>query len=163
MAQIKLAILKSKERELFENIVLSKKYSDKNGKPYLFNSGYYISISYSDTIVLYGFCKMNLGIDIELLKKRNINFAKHIFSKSEISYIFSEKRNILEKFYNVWTKKESYSKFLGTGLTKKILKDNIFDKKVHFNALVLNIDNKKYILNVCTKKYFDTLYLVIVL
>lgn len=117
------------EFKLMEYLLKSKGfYHNKFGKPYLQKSNYYISVSYSSSVKVYAFCKMNLGIDIEIKEKINLEFIKSIFSIHERQYILIDSNYSLERFYDIWTRKESYSKLLGIGLSKQLLRENIFKK-----------------------------------
>ena len=46
--------------------------------------------------------------------------AKRFFTAEEQQFILEEPEGINERFYRIWTGKESYLKYLGTGLTKPL-------------------------------------------
>ena len=79
-------------------------------KPYLDNLN--ISISHSDNYYLFATSNYEIGIDIERVKNYNPNILKKTNTKKEILYI---RENPLERFYILWTLKESLVKAYGTG------------------------------------------------
>ncbi|MFL2075907.1 4'-phosphopantetheinyl transferase family protein [Marinilactibacillus psychrotolerans] len=89
-------------------------YQEKYGKPYVKDNIVYFNISHSGEYVMCAISSKELGIDIE----------KHIEITENIFRFFHEKeRDYLNKvgkinrfFFDLWTQKESYIKYLGTGL-----------------------------------------------
>lgn len=133
------------------------------GKPYI--KGYerfYFNISHSfDWIV----CIVNsyeVGIDIEKIRNIDLKIARRFFAETEIIDLecMTGKEQI-EYFYDLWTLKESYIKYLGKGLfvplnsfsIKKIYKDNILllkafdDNKPQFKQYEIDI---KYKCSICS-------------
>jgi 4'-phosphopantetheinyl transferase len=91
------------------------KYSP-SGKPFM-EASVHFNISHSNNLALLAFCAGNeLGIDIEY--KRQIKNIEEIclrfFSKQEIEDILSADLKLkVEKFYDFWVRKESYTKAIG--------------------------------------------------
>ncbi len=87
---------------------------ESNGKPVAKNS--YVSISHSGDHV--AVCKNDfhpVGIDIEKMTERDFNkVAKRFFHGKELEKFNSNPT--AEVFYEIWTRKEAYSKILGTGI-----------------------------------------------
>jgi 4'-phosphopantetheinyl transferase len=94
------------------------------GKPYLpektefhFNlshSGRWVAIAYSDSPV---------GIDVEQyeMDAGKEQLAIRFFTSDEQAYLFSAREEQRAKrFYEIWTKKESYLKYLGTGIDRPL-------------------------------------------
>lgn len=88
------------------------------GKPYIINLPIYFNISHAGEWVV---CAIDegseVGVDIEKIKKIDLNIAQRFFCKCEyeLMYLMPEKER-LDYFYSIWTLKESYLKWLGTGL-----------------------------------------------
>jgi len=107
------------------------------GKPALIDSSEkFFNISHSGDWVVCAISDKEVGIDIELLKAARLNVANRFFTEKEISILNS--LNGIEQedhFYTLWTAKESYLKYLGTGLTKPL---NSFDVIVNDNVVTVN-------------------------
>ena len=95
----------------------------------------HFSISHSGLYWLVAFGHQNLGIDVQLmeLKKKNSNdhylkLAKRFFNPSEINYL-NNSLDIKQSFFLIWCAKESYVKYLGSGIS------NTFDR---FSCLLDN-------------------------
>ncbi|GAA4064675.1 4'-phosphopantetheinyl transferase superfamily protein [Amphibacillus indicireducens] len=60
--------------------------------------------------------KNKIGIDIE--KMDDIDMAKYFLTKKEFNFLISitEEEKKISVFYDLWTLKESYVKYLGTGM-----------------------------------------------
>lgn len=79
---------------------------------------FHFNISHSSDYVLCSVSHCSVGIDIEEIKNIDLNIASRFFTNYEINFINqSTAKNRIERFYSIWTAKESYSKFLGEGLS----------------------------------------------
>lgn len=101
----------------YKSIKFSK---NEYGKPYL--KGYpqfNFNISHSGDYVLCAVDDKNIGIDIEEIKYIEYKeIAKTFFSAKEIGYIINHDLKCqLDRFYEMWTLKESYIKCCGQGLS----------------------------------------------
>ncbi len=75
----------------------------------LSHSGDYIALAVSDA---------NVGIDIECKEDKGLRVAKRCFTESEYAYIMAEKEELrMQAFRDIWTMKESFLKFTGTGIS----------------------------------------------
>ncbi len=97
------------------------------GKPYI--EGFPIDFNLSHSSDCFAFAiagKKNcvVGVDIENIKE-NLEFesiVNHYFHKNEINYVFNGDLNDrlqLQRFYEIWTRKEAFFKMLGLGLTEQ--------------------------------------------
>lgn len=91
---------------------------DSNGKPYFENNPYYLSLSHSGNQAMCAVSDINIGCDIEQAENPRFNVAKRFFSKEENLKLdsFKTEKEKETMFFNIWTEKESYSKFTGLGL-----------------------------------------------
>lgn len=102
------------------NVGRSKLKFIKNtyGKPYLENSNIYFNNSHSGDFIMSGISDCELGVDVEKIKKIDIDVAKRFFNKHEYSIIkkgnSDEQKN---KFFDFWTLKESFIKADGRGMS----------------------------------------------
>ncbi len=106
------------------------KYSSK-GKPSLKNQhNQYFNISHSGDWVICGISDTEIGVDVEFMSKAKMNVANRYFTLNEVAKLNS----LVDKeqddyFFLLWTVKESYLKFLGTGLTKPLNSFNVLCDK----------------------------------
>lgn len=99
----------------------------EHGKPYAKDLNVEFNISHSADMVVCAVDATPVGIDVEKIHPVDLNTAKRIFNKEEIQCIFEcipcvEDYNhyindaVLQRFFELWTKKEAYGKLVGTGL-----------------------------------------------
>ncbi len=82
------------------------------GKPYLVNfPNIYFNISQSEGITALVISDLPVGIDCEKIILKNNLTLTHFLTADELEYCSSP-----SKFYEIWTKKEAYSKLKGDGL-----------------------------------------------
>ncbi|MHA7962500.1 4'-phosphopantetheinyl transferase family protein [Paenibacillus sp. CAU 1782] len=87
-------------------------------KPVLAGEDVHFNVSHSGIWTVAAFHSMDIGIDIEQMGMADMELARSMFASSEYEALCSqppEKRNRL--FYDIWTRKESYLKALGAGLS----------------------------------------------
>ena len=86
------------------------------GKPFLVGQdGYDFSVSHSAGAVAFAGGNFAVGADIERIRPRKRLISERFFAKNEIDFI-EKSENSDEAFFEIWTKKEAYSKMLGKGL-----------------------------------------------
>lgn len=84
------------------------------GKPYINDGGVHFSLSHSRDYWLCALAPTPVGLDLQ--EKRPCPYeelANRFFHPQESKYVL---RHGKEGFYQVWTAKESYVKYLGTGI-----------------------------------------------
>lgn len=85
----------------------------KNGKPVADNL--FVSISHSNGRCAVCLSEREVGIDIEKIADRDFEkIVRKTFSKKEREYYFNSKSP--QTFYEIWTRKEAYSKISGEGI-----------------------------------------------
>ena len=92
---------------------------DPGGKPYVLDrEDFFYNLSHSGRYVVIAWGSSEVGVDVQQhdpsVKAEAI--AKRYFTLEEQSYI----RGNVRRFYEVWTKKESYLKYTGEGLRKNM-------------------------------------------
>ena len=100
------------------------------GKPYLpGRPDFYFNLSHGGHWVVIAFGGCEVGVDVETLRSdRNIDsIARRFFSQAEQQYVFEDKALRQRRFFEVWTGKESYLKYLGTGLTRDLTSFSVLD------------------------------------
>jgi len=88
------------------------------GKPHLKgHENIHFNIAHSGEWVFCALAKKPVGVDVEVIKPRNMDVAKRFFSEEELEHLFSKSESDqLSLFYKIWTLKESYIKMIGKGL-----------------------------------------------
>lgn len=132
---------------------------DKNiyGKPYL--KGYpkiNFNISHSNNFVVCIIDDKPIGIDVEKVKQIGYkDIAKNFFTTSEYNYIIKPsleiKQNLekeLNKFYEIWTLKESYIKCKGKGLSILLNSFSIDKDKNERIKIICNDECNKFVFKV---------------
>ncbi len=109
---IKHAISKIKKASLGEILFVYNEY----GKPYI-SEDIYFNISHSGKWVVAEINNNTVGIDIEEVAPIDYNIAKRFFTENEYNYVINNwNLSKIERFYNIWTLKESYIKAVGIPL-----------------------------------------------
>ena len=90
----------------------------ENGKPYLAEQAdIHFSITHSDKWVFLAVADCEIGIDSQMPRKVCPRLAARSTSPEELSWV---KENTEPHFTRLWTMKEAYLKYTGTGLTVPI-------------------------------------------
>ncbi|MCR4567060.1 MAG: 4'-phosphopantetheinyl transferase superfamily protein [Pseudobutyrivibrio sp.] len=110
------------------------------------------SFSHTKGAVLAGITtNESIGVDIEEIKDAPFDIMKMVFHPEEISYVTNQSKETKTKaFFEVWTKKEAYTKCLGTGLVTNLKALNTLQAPISDNIETWVDDN--YICSVCTIK-----------
>lgn len=91
------------------------------GKPFIVGkNGFDFSVSHSGQAVAFAggaspVLGARVGVDIERIRRRKTGVSERFFTENEIKFI-EKSKNSDEAFFEIWTKKEAYSKMLGKGL-----------------------------------------------
>lgn len=94
---------------------------ESGGKPYLENiPDVYFNISHTSGLVACGIDEREIGIDVEQIRTYDRRLMQRICTEKEIAYICGgnsdEEQMQNERFFRLWTLKESYIKATGQGL-----------------------------------------------
>ena len=99
-----------------EQIVLNH---DAHGKPYVVGPNLHFNVSHSGDLVVCAVNEKPVGIDIEQVRPLEMRLADRVCTESDAAYLneaeTDEER--LERLYRLWTAKEAYFKWKGTGIT----------------------------------------------
>lgn len=110
--------------------------TEENGKLYLVNHpDIYVNLSHSGD---YAVCAVNdspIGVDIQRCNECDIDIAKRFFTEEETEYIINSK-DVNTAFYEVWTKKESFVKATGTGITVPLGSFSVLDDTITYEGQV---------------------------
>lgn len=90
---------------------------NKYGKPYLrdFPNIHY-NISHTKGAIVCAVSDNPVGVDIERVRPYKKQIIEYFFTQNEREYIFKDMENQDKRFTEIWTKKEAYVKWAGTGI-----------------------------------------------
>ncbi|MCR5784546.1 MAG: 4'-phosphopantetheinyl transferase superfamily protein [Eubacterium sp.] len=110
----------------------------ESGKPVLLNSNISFNFSHTEGMVLLAVSdNSSVGADVEKVTDPRLSVMKKIFHPAEISYVnIASEDETASRFYEIWTKKEAYGKFLGKGLFSDI--QNINSLSLSHNFISTN-------------------------
>lgn len=123
----------------------------EEGKPYLADSlDFHFNLSHSGRWVVLAYGASPLGVDVQEIRPVG-NVARRFFTADERDYVSEDP----QRFFRVWTGKESYLKYLGLGLKKpldsfSVLEDvgvNLFSRQLEGAYLTLCTEETEYVLN----------------
>lgn len=104
--------------ELGYSLQLPLEFSyDPFGKPFLRDSSIQLNWSHSGGVVCWVVDEVPCGIDVELNQEVRFEYPESVFHVPELNWMNQSGREHQERFYYLWTAKESVLKLLGTGLS----------------------------------------------
>ena len=128
MVRILVSEVESKiTSEIFIKDILNKHFGierkkltiekNKYGKPFLVNfPNIHYNVSHTKGLIVCAISDSCVGVDVERIKPFNTRIIENFFSRNERQYIFASKENQDERFFEIWTKKEAYVKWVGMGM-----------------------------------------------
>lgn len=123
---------------------------NRNNKPALSCDPLYFNLSHTRDAFAFAICRNSvIGIDLENIdRKVDINsVVKSFFSKSEREYILEFPEETRNRFFLLWTRKESLLKSMGSGIITNLARievcreENILDKKLFDNIDVTSLND----------------------
>lgn len=157
---------------LFENnnqfVEIDLAYN-KYGKPTIINNkNFFFNLSHSGDWVVLAYGTAEVGVDIEKIQMGRERISDEIFREEEREYIYSSVgMERIRRVTQIWTLRESYIKYLGTGFSTEMntfsidavnncvmndigeLKKNIFIKSIIFEP--------DYFLSICSEEAMFTI------
>ncbi|MBG9455436.1 hypothetical protein ABE61_15360 [Lysinibacillus sphaericus] len=137
---------------LIRNILREKGFSSDKicfqpnsfGKPFLPKiTDVDFNLSHSEDWVVCALDRSRIGIDIEYIQAIDLDISNQFFTETECHYIFSNSEFQLDRFYDIWTMKESYLKAIGYGLSFPL---NSFSVIQSDNDFMVDSIGEKYFL-----------------
>lgn len=126
------------------------------GKPYL-PHGPEFSISHSWGYIAIAVSDMPVGVDVELVRPYMERLPERVLSKQELQW-FRQRFSTKVDFFTLWTLKESYYKYRGTGLLGFPNDTQFYQDeqgKWHLDGSPLSfhvLEEKKILLTVCCQE-----------
>lgn len=113
----------------------------EHGKPYFRDLPIKFSISHSEKKAIMAVSDREIGADIQKIKPIHFGIADRFFTEDERMYVGDD----IQRFFEIWTKKEAYGKWEGRGL--------LANAKVDVTALEFYTETDgEYIIAVYEKK-----------
>lgn len=109
----------------------------------------HFNLSHSSSMAMCAISSVNIGCDIEKTDKIRMNIVKRFFSPEEQLALKNSQDKDLS-FYEIWTRKESYVKMLGTGLNTAFESFNSFDSAL--NCFFYQNNKNNYVYCCCLEK-----------
>lgn len=107
-----------------------KFYTQKYGKPIVKDLDIHFNVSHTKNAIAVAISEKNVGVDLERAKFVDIELKKTLFSIDEQN-MFEQNRLDIKLFFEIWTQKEAYVKFLGTGFHTSFLSFSVIDNKIN--------------------------------
>lgn len=122
----------------------------KEGKPFLAEyKNIDFNISHTDGMVLCGITDSGrVGVDVEHNRKVHKNVSAKVFHLDEISYVNSSPEQSEDRFFEIWTKKEAYTKYIGTGLRNDLTQISMLNKDI--SDKLYHWQNNSFYYSVCS-------------
>lgn len=120
------------------------------GKPHVKDrKDFNYNLSHSGKYVVIAFGDSEVGVDVQqnLADTDMKMIAERFFSEEEREYIAACDRQMTERFYEIWTGKESYLKYLGKGLCMDMRTFSVSERKREIRFLT---PEEGYSLSLCT-------------
>ena len=112
------------------------------GKLFLPNrNDLHFNLSHSGYWAVIAWGPAEVGVDVED-PDRDLNMdaiARRFFAEEERQYVFSDESGQQQRFFEIWTAKESYLKYLGTGLKRNLSSFSVLspDPGIRFHRVTL--------------------------
>lgn len=113
----------------------------EKGKPYAVGLDIQFNISHSGNFVVCAADGKSIGVDIEEIRSVNLKVAKRVYTNDELFYLFgyaptdddfakTPDAQMIVRFFEIWTAKESFLKYTGTGIVDNLNKLPVDRKNV---------------------------------
>jgi len=131
--------------------VKSELAEDENGRPFFPDTDLNVSISHCKDIVVVSVSVNKHGTDVELLRSVDEKTVRGVLSPMQfLDYLKADEPEKIKMFTRIFTEKESYVKYKGTGFVCK--PSAVIPQNVNFLTKYMVRDSDVYCLTVCVEK-----------
>lgn len=110
--------------------------TDNSGKLYLTDrEGIYVNLSHSWEYAVCAVHDKPVGVDIQYMSECDMKLAERFFTPEETEMI-SRAKDTKAAFFEIWTKKESFVKAVGCGLSIPLSSFSVLDDTAEYNGNV---------------------------
>lgn len=108
-------------------------YTEKKAPQLTYPKDCFFNISHTKDRVLCAVSTSPVGVDIEYIRDMHLDVMNRSFNISERNYVnsYSSDNDRSKAFFDIWTQKEAYTKYLGCGLACNIQAMNTLDEKIY--------------------------------
>lgn len=140
------ACLSSANRKSIRELVF---FHNQYGKPYLRDSTCFYNLSHTRKGCVFALSDAEIGVDIEEIQPLGESLIRRFFSPEEQEYVFTHEGEKLNRFCEVWTKKEAYIKWTGKGLYYPLQLFNVLSSSL--DKMLRSYCFESYYVSVCSK------------
>lgn len=137
-----------------ESIVFS---THPGGKPFAPDLPAEFNVSHCDDLVVCIVDDRPVGIDVEKIRPISHRLLLRVCSPQECAFVLGEHLSkcpdmltdtaVLERFFRIWTAKEAYTKYTGTGLTVDL-------RQIHADAAKIRTSvYGEYVISLCSETF----------
>ena len=127
---------------------------EEHGKPYIKGvNNFHYNISHTRNAIVIAVSEFSVGVDIEKIKKTDLKIANRFFTINEREYINQNDQEKDKLFYEIWTKKEAYIKYIGKGLAMSLNSFDVLDSKISNHIYTFEKDD--YIISTCSEYQYQ--------
>jgi len=122
------------------------------GKPYIKErDGFHFNLSHSGCYVVIAYGDTEVGVDVQQhgVVTDMEDIVERWFSTDEQEYVRENSFKVEQRFYEIWTGKESYLKYIGTGLHNDMRSFSVFTLEPEIRYLYC-MPGDGYSLSLCT-------------
>ena len=120
------------------------------GKPFLqYKPSLYFSVSHTRSAIAVAFGDRNVGVDVEKTAPPDKDIARKVFTDREYNYVFTGEGDTRARFYEIWTRKEAYLKWLGKGWAEVPADPGIL--KPDIEGMLRTIQEGDYFISCCSE------------
>lgn len=122
--------------------------TNEYGKPFLVGTpDFHYNISHTRNAIAVAVSRNPVGIDVEKIREYERGIVNSFFCQKEKTYIVNDIENESKHFYEVWTKKEAYIKWIGKGLSMPLNSFDVFDDKL--SCCLETFEKRNYMISIC--------------
>jgi len=145
-----------KLRSLISGLLIRRAIGDReitfgvHDKPYLADGSLYFSVSHSGDIVAIATDDSELGVDVEAVPDPDrLKIADRFYHPTERGYVY-DSDDPERAFCRVWTRKESYLKCTGEGISSDLTAFDTFSEPLSDRIVTLDLNG--YCISVCSSR-----------
>lgn len=125
--------------------------ASEHGKPVLIgHEDFFFNWSHTRDAFVLAVAESPVGIDMERRRphREARRLAERFFAEKELSYVTGESSGLEDRFFEVWTRKEAFTKYTGSGLTVDLRSFDVTEDSA-LTAELTTFQLQDYIVSLC--------------